>query len=70
MVFVFVGLFLKMSFFLSLALLKKNYSANFNGRGTKLLEMHSSMAGRVENIKKKILNNFKMLKITKSHKNY
>ena len=26
---------------------------NFNGRGTKLLEMYSSMVGRVGNIKKK-----------------
>ena len=43
---------------------------NFNGRGTKLLEMYSSMAGRVGNIKKKFLNHFKMLKITKNHKNY
>ena len=42
---------------------------NFNGGGTKLLEMYSSMAGRVGNITK-ILNNFKILKITKNHKNY
>ena len=38
---------------------------NFNGRRTKLLKMYSSMAETVVNIKKKkILNNFKMLKTT------
>ena len=36
---------------------------NFNGRGTKLLEMYSSMVERVGNIKNNF-NNFKMLKIT------
>ena len=34
---------------------KKNYAMNFNGRGTKLLQIYSSMVGRVGNIKKKIL---------------
>ena len=70
MVFVFVGLFLKMSFFKVWCYLKKNYSMNFNGRRTKLLKMYSSMVGRVGNIKKKKCNKFKMLKITKNHKNY
>ena len=44
--------------------LRKNYSMYFNGRRTKLLKMYLSMAERVGNIKKKILNNFKMLKTT------
>ena len=52
------------NFFFNWRYLKKNYLMNFNGRRTKLLKMYSSMAGRVENIKKKFFNNFKMLKTT------
>ena len=51
--------------FYSLALLQKNYSIDFHGRGTELLEIYSSMAGRVVNIKNISLNNFKMVKSTK-----
>ena len=37
---------------------------DFHGRVTKLLEIYSIMDARVENIKKKFLNNFKILKTT------
>ena len=41
---------------------------NFHGRGLELLEIYSSMAGRVRNIKNILLNNFKMVKSTKNIK--
>ena len=40
-----------------------------HGRGTELLEIYSSMAGRVGDIKNILSNNFKMVKSTKKHKN-
>ena len=43
---------------------KKNYFMDFHGRVTNLLEIYSVMDARVGNIKKKFLNNFKILKIT------
>ena len=49
---------------------KKNYSMDFHARVTKLLEIYSVMGACVGNIKKKFLNNFKILKTTKNHKNY
>ena len=58
-----------MSFFKVWRTLKKNYSIDFHGRGTGLLEIYSSMAGRVGNLKNILLNNFKMVKSTKKHKN-
>ena len=53
--------------FLLWRIFKKNYSMDFHGRVTKLLEIYSVMNARVENIKKKFLNNFKILKTTKNH---
>ena len=54
-----------MSFFKVWRYLKKNYSIDFYERETELLEIYSSMAGRVGNIKNISLNNFKMVKSTK-----
>ena len=68
MVFFFVGLFFKLSFFKVWRYVKKSYSIVFHGRGTELLEIYSSMAERVGNIKNILLNNFKMVKSTKNIK--
>ena len=43
---------------------KNNYSMDFHGRVTKFLEMYSVTDARVGNIKRKILNNFKIQKTT------
>ena len=69
MVFFFVGLFLKMSFFKVWRYFKKNYSIDFHKRGPELLEIYLAMAEKVGNIKNILLNNFKMVKSTKEHKN-
>ena len=42
---------------------------NFHGRGPELLEIYSAIAERVGNMKNILLNNFKMVKSTKEHKN-
>ena len=69
MIFFFAGLFLKMWFFKVWRYLKKNYCIDFHMRGTELVEIYSSMTGRVGNIKNIRLNNFKMVKSTKKLKN-
>ena len=56
-----------MSFFKVWRYLKKNYSIDFHGRGTILLEICSSMVGRVGNIKNIVSNNFKIVKYTKKN---
>ena len=55
--------------FLKFGVTLQKYSIDFHGRGTELLEIYSSMAGRFGNIKNISLNNFKMVKSTKKHKN-
>ena len=57
-----------MSFFDVWRYLENNYSIYFHGRGTELLKIYSSMAGRVGNIKNISVNNFKIVKSTKNIK--